>query len=219
MAAEPVLHDLGVIAMIGSDSQGMGRIGELVTRAFQCADAMKVGGGEEPGVADNDRVLRYLAKVTVNPAVTHGLARHVGSLEVGRVADMVLWRPESFAVRPELVLKAGMPAWGASGSGDASTTLTEPVMLRRQFAALGSAPARTSLAFLAGAAMDRDLPTGRTRVAVEGCRGLTAADMVRNSRTGRVEVSYARREVTLDGEPIRADPVKRLAFSRSYLLG
>ena len=121
MAAEGVLHDLGVIPMLSSDSQGMGRIGEVVRRAFQSADAMKAQAGAEPGPADNERVLRYLAKVTINPAITHGLAADVGSLEVGKLADLVLWAPELFAVRPELVLKAGMPAWGSSGDGDGST--------------------------------------------------------------------------------------------------
>jgi urease subunit alpha len=219
MAAESVLHDLGVIHMISSDSQGMGRIGEVMRRAFQCADAMKAQLGPERGHADNERVLRYLAKVTINPAITHGLAADVGSLEVGKLADMVMWAPEFFAVRPELVLKAGMPAWGASGDGNGSTFAGEPVLVRQQFAALGSAPALSSMAFLASASMDADLPTRRRRGAVEHCRELGATDMVRNSRTGEVTVDAARREVRLDGEPVRARPVERLAFSGSYLLG
>jgi urease subunit alpha len=219
MAAESVLHDLGVIHMLSSDSQGMGRIGEVVRRAFQCADAMKQQLGPEPGPADNDRVLRYLAKVTINPAITHGLAGHVGSLEVGKLADMVLWAPEFFAVRPELVLKAGMPAWGASGEGNGATLAGEPVVAQPQFAALGSAPARTSLAFLARASMNADLPTKRRREPVENCRELTAADMVRNTRTGTVKADSERSEVTLDGEPLHARPAERLAFSSSYLLG
>ena len=219
MAAESVLHDLGVIHMLSSDSQGMGRIGEVVRRAFQCADAMKAQAGAAPGPADNERVLRYLAKVTINPAITHGLAADVGSLEVGKLADLVLWAPELFAVRPELILKAGMPAWGSSGDGDGSTMMVEPVTVGPQFAAMGSAPAQTSLAFLAGASMEAELPTQRRRARVHGCRDLTAADMVRNTRTGTVTVDAAAREVRLDGEPLRARPVERLAFSGSYLLG
>jgi len=219
MAAESVLHDLGVIHMLSSDSQGMGRIGEVVRRSFQCADAMKGQLGPEPGLADNERVLRYLAKVTINPAITHGLAAHVGSLEVGKLADVVMWAPEFFAVRPELVLKAGMPAWGASGEGNGSTFAGEPVLVQRQFAALGSAPARVALAFLAQSSMDAELPTVRRRAAVEQCRELGAVDMVRNSRTGTVSVDAARREVRLDGELVRAQPVERLAFSGSYLIG
>jgi urease subunit alpha len=219
MAAESVLHDLGVIHMLSSDSQGMGRIGEVVRRAFQCADTMKAQAAAEPGAADNERVLRYLAKVTINPAITHGLAADVGSLEVGKLADLVLWAPEFFAVRPELILKAGMPAWGSSGDGDGSTMMVEPVTVGPQFAAAGSAPAQTSLAFLAGASMDAELPTQRVRARVHGCRDLTAADMVRNTRTGTVTVDAAVREVRLDGERMRARPVERLAFSGSYLLG
>jgi urease subunit alpha len=219
MASEMALHDLGVIHMISSDAQGMGRIGEVVRRTFQCADAMREQSGAETGPADNERVLRYLAKITVNPALAHGLAAHVGTLQPGRLADMVLWAPELFAVRPELVLKAGMPAHGASGDGNATTMLTEPVSVQPQFAALGAAPGRTALAFLAGAAMDAKLPTSRQRAAVTGCRELAAADMVRNTRTGEVIVDASRREVRLDGESMRAEPAERLAFSSTYLLG
>ena len=219
MAAESVLHDLGVIHMLNSDSQGMGRIGEVVRRAFQCADAMKSQLGPEPGRSDNERVLRYLAKVTINPAITHGLAAHVGSLEVGKLADMVMWAPEFFAVRPELILKAGMPAFGASGDGNGSTFTGEPVLVQQQFAALGSAPAQTSIAFLARASIDAELPTLRRRAPVERCRDLTAADMVRNTRTGTVTVDGEHHEVRLDGESVRARPVESLAFSGSYLLG
>src|SRR5262249_176887 len=170
MAAEPALHDLGVIHMLNSDSQGMGRIGEVVRRAFQSADAMKSNASAEPGLADTERVLRYLPKVPINPAVAHGLANHVGTRQPGHVADMVLWTPQLFAVRPELVVKSGFPAHGASGDGNATTALAEPVSMRPQFAALGAAPGRTSLAFLAGAAMDAELPTTRSRIAVSGCR-------------------------------------------------
>lgn len=217
MAAESALHDLGVIPILSSDSQGMGRIAETVRRAFQCAAAMKAqrGGG---GPDDNERVLRYLAKVTVNPAIAHGLAAHVGSLREGRLADLVVWRPDLFPVRPELVLKAGMPAWGASGAGGATTMMTEPVRVGPQIAATGAAPRQVSLAFLAGAAMDADLPTTRERAQVSGCRALTAADMVRNSRTGRVLVDPASQTVTLDGEPVSCEPVAEVAYSRRYLL-
>jgi urease subunit alpha len=219
MAAEGVLHDLGVIAMLSSDSQGMGRIGEVYRRALQNADAMKAVRGAEDGPGDNARVLRHLAKVTINPAITHGLARHIGSLEPGKLADAVLWWPHLAGVRPELVLKSGIAAWGASGDGNATTALSEPVLVQRQVGADGAAAARLSLAFLAGAAMDADLPTTRTRARVEDCRHLTAADMVRNSRTGRVRVDPLSYAVTLDGEPVSAPPVERVAFSDRFLLG
>jgi urease subunit alpha len=218
MAAEGVLHDLGVIHMMSSDSQGMGRAGEVVRRALQNADWMKAVRGPE-GRDDNERVLRHIAKVTINPALTHGLAGHVGALTPGRLADAVLWQPALAGIRPELVLKAGMAAWGASGDGNAATMLCEPVRLRPQVGGIGGAPARISLAFLAGCAMEADLPTARPRARVEGCRDLTAADMVRNTRRGDVRVDPRTCAVTLDGEPVGAPPVERLAFSGRFLLG
>ncbi len=218
MAAESVLHDLGVIPMLSSDSQGMGRVGETVRRAFQCAAVMKAQRGGGRGPADNERVLRYLAKVTINPAITHGLAADVGSLRPGRLADLVLWRPALFPVRPELVLKAGMPAWGASGVGGASTMMVEPVRTGAQIAATGAAPARVSLAFLAAAAMAAELPTTRARAAVAGCRDLSAADMVRNNRTGTVAVDPVARTVSLDGEPLTCPPAAEVPYSGRYLL-
>jgi urease subunit alpha len=218
MAAETVLHDLGVIPILSSDSQGMGRVGETLRRALQCAAVMKAQRGPGPGRDDNARVLRYLAKVTINPAIAHGLSADVGSLQVGRLADMTLWWPALFPVRPELVLKAGMPAWGASGGGNATTMMTEPVSVRPQIAATGAAPGRGSLAFLAAAAMDADLPITRTRATVSECRRLTAADMVRNDRTGTVSVDAARQTVSLDGEPLTCLPAAEVPYSGRYLL-
>jgi urease subunit alpha len=219
MAAEGVLHDLGVIAMLSSDSQGMGRVGEVVRRAFQNAAWMRRLRGPEPGPGDNERALRHLAKVTINPAIAHGLAAHVGSLQPGRLADAVLWRPELFAVRPEIVLKSGIAAWGASGDPNATTMLAEPVLIRRQIGAEGAAAARLSAAFLARTAMDAELPSTRPRLPVEGCRELTAADMVRNDRTGDVRVDPRTHEVTLDGEPVDAPPLEEVQLSARYLLG
>jgi urease subunit alpha len=197
----------------------MGRVGEVYRRALQNADAMKQVRGDGDGPGDNARVLRHIAKVTINPAITHGLARHVGSLEVGKLADAVLWWPQFAGVRPELVLKSGVPAWGASGDGNATTMLAEPVRVQRQIGAEGAAAARLSLAFLAREALDADLPITRRRAAVEGCRDLTAADMVRNDRTGEVRVDPQTYSVTLDGEPVSAPPVERVAFSDRFLLG
>ena len=219
MAAEGVLHDLGVIAMFSSDSQGMGRIGEVTRRIFQNAHAMKELRGAEPGLADNERVLRHLAKITINPAITHGLAAHVGSLEVGKLADIVLWQPQLFGVRPELILKAGFPAWGASGDGNATTFLAEPVRIRSQIGGIGSAPARLSLAFLARCAMGAEIGSDRPRARVEGCRELTSAKMVRNTRRGTVRVDPRTHRVTLDGEPVEAPPLSEVALSARYLLG
>jgi urease subunit alpha len=219
MAAETVLHDLGVIPMFSSDSQGMGRIGEVVRRVIQGAHVMKLARGPEPGRGDNDRVLRWLAKVGINVAITHGLADHVGSLQPRRLADAVLWQPHLFGVRPEVVVKSGIAAWGASGDGNATTMLAEPTRVGPMIGALGGNPARLSLAFLAGSAMDAELPTSRSRAAVTGCRGLSAADMVRNDRRGMVRVDSRTYAVTLDGEPVSAAPVDELPLSGRYLLG
>ena len=218
MAAEGVLHDLGVIPMLTSDSQGMGRIGEILRRALQNASIMKRVRGAE-GADDNERVLRHVAKCTINPAITHGLAADVGSLEVGKLADAVLWRPELCGVRPELVVKAGISAWGAAGDGNATTMLAEPVRIGRQIGALGAAPAALSLAFLAGAALDADLPTTRPRARVRDCRELGAADMVRNTRRGEVRVDPQTYAVTLDGEPVTCEPAAEVPLSGRYLLG
>ena len=219
MAAEGLLHDLGVISMLSSDSQGMGRAGEVVRRAFQNAAAMRALRGAGEGTADNERVLRHLAKVTINPAIAHGLAGHVGSLEPGKLADVVLWFPHFFGVRPELVLKSGVAVYGASGEGNATTGFAEPLLLRRQVGGTGAAPALLSLAFMAKAAMDADLPTTRPRAAVEGCRDLTAASMVRHGRTGDVRVDPRTLAVTLDGEVLAAPPLEEAALSGRYLLG
>jgi urease subunit alpha len=205
--------------MLSSDSQGMGRAGEVIRRAFQNADAMRRTRGSEPGSGDNARVLRHLAKVTVNPARAHGLAHDVGTLEIGRIADLVLWAPELFAVRPELVLKMGLPVWGASGDPNATTMLCEPVLVRPQVAAHGAAPARVSLAFLAGCAMDAELPTTRPRSLVHGCREVTAAEMCRNERLADVTVDPRSYEVRVDGETVAAEPVADVALSGRYLLG
>jgi urease subunit alpha len=222
MAAEGVLHDLGIVHMLSSDSQGMGRAGEVVRRAIQNADVMKRARGSagyDGSLADNDRVLRHLAKVTINPAITHGLSHDVGALTPGRIADCVLWLPQNFGVRPELVVKMGMAAWGASGDPDATTMLCEPVVVRRQIGAHGAAPSRLSLAFTSAAAQDTELPTTRARSIVRGCRDVGAADMVRNDVRAEVDVSPDGREVRVDGERVGIEPVEEVALSWRYLLG
>lgn len=221
MAAEGVLHDLGIIHMLSSDSQGMGRAGEVVRRAFQNADVMKRARGRADygGRADNERVLRHLAKVTINPAIAHGLAHDVGALTPGRLADCVLWQPHLFGVRPELVVKCGISAWGASGDPNATTMLCEPVVVRRQIGAHGRAAAQLSLAFVAAAAADAELPTARARAIVRGCRDVRATDMVRNDRLAQVDVSPDGTEVRVDGEPVGIEPVEEVAMGQRYLLG
>lgn len=220
MGAEDVLHDLGAIGITSSDAQGMGRAGETVRRTFAMAGKMKAEFGA-PEEHDNERVLRYIAKLTVNPALAHGLSHEVGSIEVGKLADIVLWRPEYFGAKPQLVLKSGFPAYGVVGDPGAATDTCEPLVLGPQFGAHGATPADISVAFVAQAALDQGndrVPTRRRRVAVRGTRGIGPADLRRNSRTGAVEVDQRTGLVTLDGEPIRSEPADSVSLNRLYFL-
>ncbi|MER6713406.1 MULTISPECIES: urease subunit alpha [unclassified Streptomyces] len=221
MGAEDVLHDLGAIGITSSDAQGMGRAGETVRRTLAMAGKMKTEFGAPDAEHDNDRVLRYMAKLTINPAIAHGLAHEVGSLEVGKLADIVLWRPEYFGAKPQLVLKAGFPAYGVTGDPNAATDTCEPLVLGPQFGAHGATPAEISVAFVARAALDQGhdlLPTRRRRVAVRGTRGIGPADLRRNSRTGAVDVDQRTGLVTLDGEPLRSAPADSVSLNRLYFL-
>ncbi|WP_432117897.1 urease subunit alpha [Streptomyces sp. bgisy032] len=221
MGAEDVLHDLGAIGITSSDAQGMGRAGETVRRTFAMAGKMKAELGAGDDGHDNARVLRYMAKLTINPAIAHGLAHEVGSLETGKLADIVLWRPEYFGAKPQLVLKAGFPAYGVTGDPNAATDTCEPLVLGPQFGAHGATPAEISVAFVARAAADQGhdlLPTRRRRVAVRGTRGIGPADLRRNSRTGTVDVDRRTGLVTLDGEPLRSAPAESVSLNRLYFL-
>ncbi|GHF21466.1 urease subunit alpha [Streptomyces fumanus] len=220
MGAEDVLHDLGAIGITSSDAQGMGRAGETVRRTFAMAGKMKAQFGA-PEDHDNERVLRYIAKLTINPAIAHGLAHEVGSIEVGKLADIVLWRPEYFGAKPQLVLKSGFPAYGVTGDPNAATDTCEPLVLGPQFGAHGATPAEISVAFVARAALDqgRDrMPTRRRRVAVRGTRGIGPADLLRNTRTGQVDVDQRTGLVTLDGAPVRSGPAESVSLNRLYFL-
>ncbi|WP_330325055.1 urease subunit alpha [Streptomyces pseudovenezuelae] len=220
MGAEDVLHDLGAIGITSSDAQGMGRAGETVRRTFAMAGKMKAEFGA-PEEHDNERVLRYIAKLTINPAVAHGLAHEVGSVEVGKLADLVLWRPEYFGAKPQLVLKSGFPAYGVVGDPGAATDTCEPLVLGPQFGAHGATPAEISVAFVAQAALDQGndrLPSRRRRVAVRGTRGIGPADLRLNSRTGAVDVDPRTGLVTLDGEPLVSAPADSVALNRLYFL-
>ena len=221
MGAEDVLHDLGAIGITSSDAQGMGRAGETVRRTFAMAGKMKAELGAPDVGHDNDRVLRYIAKLTINPAIAHGLSHEVGSIEVGKLADIVLWRPEYFGAKPQLVLKSGFPAYGVVGDPNAATDTCEPLVLGPQFGAHGATPADISVAFVAQAALDQGgdaMPTRRRRVAVRGTRGIGPADLRLNSRTGAVDVDQRTGLVTLDGEPIRSEPAESVALNRLYFL-
>ncbi|MEW2047191.1 urease subunit alpha [Streptomyces sp. NBC_00377] len=220
MGAEDVLHDLGAIGITSSDAQGMGRAGETVRRTFAMAGKMKAEFGA-PDDHDNERVLRYIAKLTINPAIAHGLAHEVGSLETGKLADIVLWRPEYFGAKPQLVLKSGFPAYGVVGDPNAATDTCEPLVLGPQFGAYGATPADISVAFVARAALDQGgdaMPTRRRRVAVRGTRGIGPADLRLNSRTGAVDVDRHTGLVTLDGEPLRSEPAEYVSLNRLYFL-
>ncbi|MFB4421753.1 urease subunit alpha [Streptomyces sp. QL37] len=224
MGAEDVLHDLGAIGITSSDAQGMGRAGETVRRTFAMAAKMKAElgpmEGDGPG-DDNARVLRYIAKLTVNPAIAHGLSHEVGSIETGKLADIVLWRPEFFGAKPQLVLKSGFPAYGVTGDPNAATDTCEPLVLGPQFGAYGATAADLSVAFVAEAAtqLGADLmPTRRRRVAVRGTRSIGPADLRLNSRTGTVGVDGETGLVTLDGDPLRSPAAESVSLNRLYFL-
>ncbi|MFG2535189.1 urease subunit alpha [Streptomyces sp. NPDC048511] len=224
MGAEDVLHDLGAIGITSSDAQGMGRAGETVRRTFAMAAKMKAEfgplEGDGPG-DDNARVLRYIAKLTVNPAIAHGIAHEVGSIEPGKLADIVLWRPEFFGAKPQLVLKSGFPAYGVTGDPNAATDTCEPLVLGPQFGAYGATAADLSVAFVAEAAaqLGADLmPTRRRRVAVRGTRSIGPADLLLNTRTGTVGVDGGTGLVTLDGDPLRSPAAESVSLNRLYFL-
>ncbi|NGO72267.1 urease subunit alpha [Streptomyces boncukensis] len=221
MGAEGVLHDLGVIPITSSDAQGMGRAGETVRRTFAMAGRMKAQFGAEHPRHDNDRAIRYVAKLTLNPALAHGLAHEIGSLEPGKLADIALWRPDRFGAKPELVLKSGFPAYGATGDPNASVETAQPLVLGPQLGGHGATPAELSVAFVSqvAAAEGNDrMTTRRRRVGVRGTRGIGPADMVHNSRTGEVRVAPDTGRVTLDGEPVSSAPADSVALNRLYFL-
>ncbi|MEU6923890.1 MULTISPECIES: urease subunit alpha [unclassified Streptomyces] len=224
MGAEDVLHDLGAIGITSSDAQGMGRAGETVRRTFAMAGKMKAELGPMDGdgpADDNARVLRYIAKLTINPAIAHGLAHEIGSIETGKLADIVLWRPEFFGAKPQLVLKSGFPAYGVTGDPNAATDTCEPLILGPQFGAYGATAADLSVAFVSQAATQLgadSMPTRRRRVGVRGTRGIGPGDLIHNSRTGEVAVDARSGLVTLDGDPLRSEPADSVSLNRLYFL-
>ncbi len=225
MGAEDVLHDRGVISMYSSDSQAMGRVGETFTRLFQTADKMRrtvgpLGGDSEH--SDNTRILRYLAKLTINPAITHGIAGHVGSLEPGKLADIVLWPVAFFGAKPKMVIKGGMIAWSVMGDPNASIPNVEPVLYRPMFGAHPDVVAQTCLTFVSGAAIDAGVPERlglrRRAAGVEDCRKISKRDMVRNDALPHIEVNPETYEVRLDGELAESAPIAELALAQRYFV-
>ena len=223
IAAEDILHDLGVISMISSDSQAMGRIGEVVTRTWQTAHKMKVQRGPLPGDSsrnDNLRAKRYVAKYTINPAVTHGFAREVGSIERGKLADLVIWNPAFFGVKPEMVIKGGFIAWSVMGDANASIPTPQPVLYRPMFGSFGGAPQATSVTFVSRASVPHVERLGLRKrlVTVQNCRKIGKADMIHNSATPRIEVDPETYEVRADGELLTCEPASVLPLAQRYFL-
>jgi urease subunit alpha len=225
IAAEDILHDLGAFSMISSDSQAMGRVGEVIIRTWQTAHKMKVQRGalaEDSDRNDNFRAKRYVAKYTINPAVTHGIANYVGSVEVGKLADLCLWRPALFGVKPELVLKGGMIAWAQMGDANASIPTPQPIHMRPMFASYGGAIGATSLTFVSQSAFKKEihkkLGLQKPAVAVSGIRKLTKKDMKLNDATPQMEVDPETYEVRADGELLTCEPATVLPMAQRYFL-
>jgi urease subunit alpha len=224
MAAEDVLHDLGAISMIGSDSQAMGRAGEVILRTWQTAHVMKQRRGSLSGdsAVDNTRACRYVAKYTICPAIAHGLEAEIGSVEPGKWADLVLWDPAFFGVRPHLVIKGGVIAWAAMGDANASIPTPQPVLPRPMFGASGPIAARTSVAFVAPAAIEDGLPErlelGRRLVPVENVRRRGKADMPKNEYQPSIVIEPDSFAVTIDGEMVEPAPAVSLPMTQRYFL-
>jgi urease subunit alpha len=226
IAAEDILHDLGAFSMMSSDSQAMGRVGETVIRCWQTAHKMKCQRGplapDAEGV-DNFRARRYIAKYTINPAIAHGIARHVGSVEAGKLADLVVWSPAFFAVKPDLVIKGGTIAAAPMGDPNASIPTPQPVHYRPMFGAIGRAVAHTSVLFVSGAFIDNGgatrLDLGRTPVPVTNTRrGIGKHSMVLNAATPHIEVDAETYEVRADGELLTCAPADVLPMAQRYFL-
>lgn len=225
IAAEDVLHDIGALSMMSSDSQAMGRIGEVTTRTWQSADKMKKMVGklpEDTGNNDNFRVKRYLAKYTINPAITHGISEHVGSLESGKLADIVIWTPQFFGIKPKMIIKGGMIAYSLMGDPNASIPTTEPILYRPMFGALGSAKYSTSFTFTSRLALEkgleRKISIKKKLVPVKNCRKIGKKDMVHNNLTPKIEIDPETYEVKVDGKIATVKAADKLALARLYSL-
>jgi urease subunit alpha len=225
IAAEDILHDLGAISMMSSDSQAMGRIGEVITRSWQTADKMKKQRGRlagEKGDNDNLRIKRYISKYTINPALAHGMAHVIGSIEAGKLADLVLWKPSMFGAKPEMVVKGGFIAWAQMGDPNASIPTPQPVYMRPMFGSFGTAMGCTSIAFVSGLAMQKGVPQGygltKRIEAVKGCRRLGKKDMKWNQAMPNISVDPETYEVRADGELLTCEPAQVLPLAQRYYL-
>lgn len=226
IAAEDILHDLGVFSMMSSDSQAMGRVSEVILRTWQTADKMKKQRGalpEDPtGRNDNFRVKRYVSKYTINPAITHGIADYVGSLEKGKLADLVLWKPALFGAKPELIIKGGMIIAGRMGDPNASIPTPQPVIYRPMFGAYGKALHGVSASFVSRLSLDNGVVPSyglqKMVLPVKGCRSISKKDMKHNDQTPDIQVNPENYEVRVDGKAIHCEPAKEVALAQRYFL-
>ena len=225
IAAEDILHDLGAFSMIASDSQAMGRVGEVVIRTWQTAHKMKVQFGslaEDSDRNDNHRAKRYVAKYTINPAIAHGIADDVGSVEVGKLADLCLWKPAFFGVKPEIIIKGGAIAWSQMGDANASIPTPQPIHMRPMFGSFGGAITATSVSFVSQAAFDaglaREIGLQKPTVAVKNTRNLSKQDMKLNDALPKIEVDAETYEVRADGELLTCEPATVLPMAQKYFL-
>lgn len=225
IAAEDILHDLGAFSMIASDSQAMGRVGEVICRAWQTADKMKKQFGplqEDSAANDNERAKRYIAKYTINPAITHGIAEQVGSVETGKLADLVLWKPAFFGAKPALIIKGGCIAAAPMGDPNASIPTPQPVHYRAMFGAFGAARHKTACTFVSQAALDNDiagaLALRKPCVAVKNTRAISKAALINNTRRPHIEVDPETYEVRADGELLTCEPATTVALAQRYFL-
>ncbi|MEE2872445.1 MAG: urease subunit alpha [Candidatus Latescibacterota bacterium] len=224
IAAEDILHDLGALSIIASDSQAMGRVGEVICRTWQTAHKMRQQRGlllEDANGADNFRARRYIAKYTINPAIAHGMAAQIGSVEVGKLADLVLWQPSFFGAKPEIVIKGGVIAYAQMGDANASIPTPQPVYTRPMFGAYGNAVGPTSLAFVSEASRERveaDYGLAKEAVVVEHCRDIGKADMQLNDRVPEIDVDPETYRVVADGEELTCEPAEKLPLAQLYNL-
>jgi len=226
IAAEDILHDMGVISMMSSDSQAMGRVAEVITRTWQTAHKMKVQRGalpeDEGNENDNFRVKRYVSKYTINPAVAHGISDHVGSIEKGKLADIVLWKPSMFGAKPEMIIKGGMIIASRMGDPNASIPTPQPVIYRHMFGAAGKALFKTCVTFVSQVSIDKKIVQKygleKMILPVKNCRTIGKKDMVNNSATPHIEVDPEKYEVKVDGEHITCEPMKVLPLAQRYFL-
>lgn len=226
IAAEDIFHDMGIFSMLSSDSQAMGRVGEVIIRTWQTADKMKKQRGLLPEDkdlgSDNFRAKRYVAKYTINPAITHGISKYVGSVEVGKYADLVLWKPAFFGVKPEMIIKAGMITASRMGDANASIPTPQPVIYRNMFGAFGKAKYKCCMTFVSKASLENGniekLGLNKIVLPVENCRNIGKKDMVLNSETPKIEVNPENYEVKVDGQHVTCKPIKEASLAQRYFL-